>query len=90
MAQKVYVVHASGEMDAERFNSILGVFSDVEKAKEILQDDINDIKRSWRNIDFNDENDWEEGISNDGMSYCGYTPSDDYSYDGCIDEFEVQ
>lgn len=90
MAQKVYVVHASGENDAERFNSILGVFSDVEKAKEILQDDINDIKRSWTNIDFNNADDWEEDVSKDGMSYNGFTPSDDYSYDGYIEEFEVQ
>lgn len=90
MPQKVYIPHVSGEMDGEKFDSILGVYTDKEKAKEILQDDIADVKRSWTNIDFDNPQDWEEYKSDDGMSYEGFTPCDDYSYDGCVEEHEIQ
>lgn len=88
--QEVYIAHCNGEMDAEQFSSILGVFHNQEDAKRALEADIADIKVNWRNINFEDEDDWSEEWDEDGVSYQGYTPCDDYYYEGSVDKYTIQ
>lgn len=90
MTEKVYITHVSGGMDGERFDSILGVFRDQNDAKQALLDDVEDVKQNWTNIDFDNPEDWEGGMSEDGLCYDGFTPSDDYSYEGWVEEHKIQ
>lgn len=86
--QKVYVVSTSGENDGESFNTILGVFVQLSDAKAAMAQDIEQIKKDWTNIDFNDPEDW---ASSEGeLCYEGFTPSDDYQYSIVIEEMSVQ
>lgn len=86
----VFIAHCNGEMDGERFGSILGVFQNQEDAKRALENDIADIKANWRNIDFEDKDDWDAEWSEDGLTYIGYTPSDDYSYEGSVGKYIIE
>ena len=79
---------ASGLIDGEPFSDILGVYKNLKDAKETMISDIGSIKETWGNINFEDPEEWEI-ISDDELCYEGYTPSDDYSYSVCIEEWEV-
>lgn len=80
--KKVYIVISSGEIDGESFSDILGVYKDLEDAKETMTEDIKSIKEIWGNIN-------QEDRSDDGLRYIGYTPDDGYSYSVCIEEWDV-
>lgn len=86
--EKVYVVATSGQNDGEFFHSILGVFANLEDAKLTMANDIEQIKKDWDNIDFDDPEEWESSESE--LCYEGFTPSDDYQYSIVIDEMPVQ
>lgn len=90
MTEKVYITHVSGEMDGEKFDSILGVFKNQSDAKQALINDVEDLQNNWTHIDFTDPGDWEGGWSEDGLSYDGFTPCDDYNYGGCVEEYEIK
>lgn len=86
--QKVYIVRNFGENDAEPFNDILGVYANLSDAKARMAQDIEQIKKDWDHIDFNDPNDW---VADEGdLSYEGFTPSDDYQYNIVITEMPIQ
>lgn len=87
--KKVYIVYSSGTVDCEPFHSILGVYEDLGKAKEVMSNDILDIKKKWEFIDFFEPEGWEVTLDED-LCYKGYTPYDDYSYQVCIEEWEVE
>lgn len=85
---KVYIVHTSGENDGESFNDILGVFANLSNAKKRMAQDIEQIKKDWNHIDFNDPEDWSCDESE--LCYEGFTPSDDYQYSIVITEMSIQ
>ncbi len=86
--QKVYVVRTFGENDAEPFNELLGIFANLSDAKTVMAQDIEQIKKDWNQIDFNDPNDWV--VDESELSYEGFTPSDDYQYAVVITEMPIQ
>lgn len=85
--QKVYIVSTSGENDGESFSTILGVFARLSDAKAVMAQDIEQIKKDWDHIDFNDPEDWKSSESE--RCYEGFTPSDDYQYSILIEEMPV-
>lgn len=86
--QKVYIVSTSGENDGESFSTVLGVFARLSDAKAVMAQDIEQIKKDWDHIDFNDPKDW---VCDEGeLCYDGFAPSDDYQYSILIEEMPVQ
>lgn len=85
----VYLVHTEGQLDGESFSEVLGVFRNLEDAKNAMRDDIAAIKEDWSSIDFDDEGDWEV-TSDDELSYEGFTPCDDYSYSIGIERQQIR
>lgn len=85
---KVYIVSTSGKNDAEPFNDILGVFADLSDAKAAMAQDIEQIKKDWDHIDFNNSEEWESSESE--LCYEGFTLSDDYQYSIVIKEMPVR
>lgn len=53
-----------------------------------MAQDIEQIKKDWNQIDFNDPNDWV--VDESELSYEGFTPSDDYQYAVVITEMPIQ
>lgn len=90
MTKKIYIVRTSGKMHGEDFDSVLGVFREINDAKKVMLDDIQDIKKEWQHINFDNPKEWEGGMSDDGLSFEGYTPDSDYSYACWVGEHEIK